>query len=309
MSDMTLLKHLTALRLEVSIWSARRKLTAADIAAPNLPPETLATLGTKKVCNPEDLRIFAAIRSRAIHLLDRQGVRFLGGWALPDAAVTGIIADLEALAVEFAQAKEAFLARYDEAVQAWIASNPGWEALLTGASVRADIVRSRLDFAWQMFRLQSPRKGDAAKPLAEAVAKLGNTLYGEVARVAEETWQKSLLGRSEVSLKALSPVRSVRQKLAGMSFVDPTVSPLLELIDAALSGLPEKGPLVGRDLVMLQGLVCLLRDPEAMQDHARQVMDGGGLDTALGKLLEIIPAAPLPLETPALPPVASLGLW
>lgn len=309
MSDMTLLKHLTALRLEVSIWSARRKLTAADIAAPNLPPETLATLGTKKVCNPEDLRIFAAIRSRAIHLLDRQGVRFLGGWALPDAAVTGIIADLEALAVEFAQAKEAFLARYDEAVQAWIASNPGWEALLTGASVRADIVRSRLDFAWQMFRLQSPRKGDAAKPLAEAVAKLGDTLYGEVARVAEETWQKSLLGRSEVSLKALSPVRSVRQKLAGMSFVDPTVSPLLELIDAALGGLPEKGPLVGRNLVMLQGLVCLLRDPEAMQDHARQVMDGGGLDTALGKLLEIIPAAPVPLETPALPPVASLGLW
>ena len=43
MTDITVLKHLTAVRLEVTIWSARRKLTAADLCAPNLPPETVAS--------------------------------------------------------------------------------------------------------------------------------------------------------------------------------------------------------------------------------------------------------------------------
>ncbi|CAA7617404.1 hypothetical protein MTBSS4_190017 [Magnetospirillum sp. SS-4] len=53
-TDITVLKQLTAIRLDVNIWSARRKLTPADFVTPDLPPEHLASLGSKKVCNPEE---------------------------------------------------------------------------------------------------------------------------------------------------------------------------------------------------------------------------------------------------------------
>lgn len=321
MTDITVLKHLTALRLEVTIWSARRKLTAADLCAPNLPPETVASLGSKKVCNPEDLRVFGALKSRAVALLDRHGVRFLGGWALPEGVIDPVNAGLDAIGAEFEQAKEGFLARYDEAVKGWIRDNPAWEALLTNATVSADVVRSRLGFAWQMFRLQPPKGNEASKPLTEAVQGLGGTLFGEVAKVAEEAWQKSFLGKTEVSLKAAWPLKGLRQKLAGLSCLEPRVTPLVDLIDTGLAALPEKGPLTGGSLLGLQGLICLLRDPEAMRDHGQKILDGMGLEAALQALVALPPAPVtdllLPDETPDIPDsldavgqsLDSLGLW
>jgi len=64
-TDITVLKQLTALRLDVTIWSARKKLTAADFGGQTLPPEKLASLGSKKVCDP-DLRVFATLKARAV---------------------------------------------------------------------------------------------------------------------------------------------------------------------------------------------------------------------------------------------------
>lgn len=276
-TDIMVLKQLTAIRLDVNIWSARRKLTPSDFATPDLPPEHLASLGSKKVCNPEDLRIFATLKARAIALLDRHGVRFLGGWVLPETAVRMVIEALEIISTDFTAAKEAFLGRYDEAIRQWISLNPGWETLIGNSLVGIDTVRARLGFAWQVFKIVPPKKlgkTEAERPLLDAVASLGSTLFGEVAKVADEAWHKSFAGKLDVSSKALSPLRGLRHKLAGLSFVEPRVAPVVDLLDAAMTSLPDKGPIAGSDLVMLQGLVCLLRDPAALVEHGQKIIDG-----------------------------------
>ena len=119
-TDITVLKHLTILRLDVNIWSARKKLTPADFGTLDLPPEKLASLGSKKVCNPEDLRIFSTLKARAIALLDRHGVRFLGGWGIPETCASRVIDGLDKIASDFITAKDEFLGRYDEAIRHWI---------------------------------------------------------------------------------------------------------------------------------------------------------------------------------------------
>lgn len=325
-TDITVLKHLTAIRLEVNIWSARKKLTPADFGTPNLPPESIASLGSKKVCNPEDLRAFGALKARAITLLDRHGVRFLGGWAIPETATKVVTEALEAIGNDFAKAKDEFLARYDDAVRNWIGQNPGWEKLITGSLVDADTVRTRLGFSWQMFKIVPPRKTNAGQPLRDEVAGLGSTLMGEAAKVADEAWEKSFVGKTEVSIKALSPIKGLRHKLSGLSFVEPRVAPVVDLIDAALISLPDKGPIAGGDLVMLQGLVCLLRDPSALIEHGQKIIDGQTPDQMLHELVALQPAPSIPTaddeevpdddESPfadvchePMPPVDSLGLW
>ena len=40
----------------------------------------------------------------------------------------------------------------------------------------------------------------------------------------------------------------------------------------AFSRIPKKGNITGADLVMLQGVVCLLRDPNALIGHAERVI-------------------------------------
>ena len=130
-TDVTVLKQLTAIRLDVAIWTARKKLSAADFGNAGLPPEKLASLGSKRVCNPEDLRIFAALKARAVALLERTGVRFLDGWAIPEAKTYTAVQELSRIGTAFGDAKAAFLARYDETIRQWIADNPGWESLIS----------------------------------------------------------------------------------------------------------------------------------------------------------------------------------
>ncbi|MBI9109957.1 DUF3150 domain-containing protein [Maridesulfovibrio ferrireducens] len=329
-TNIKVLKCLMAIRLDVNIWSARKKLIPSDFGATELPPEKLASLGSKKICNPKELCIFGTLKSRAISLLDKNGVRFLGGWALPEQKVEEIQNTLLEIAADFNDAKELFLNRYDESVQEWIRNNPGWESLIASSAVSSDYVRSRLDFNWQMFKIMPPSKKNEAvsSGLQGEVENLGVTLFGEVAKIATDSWHNSFAGKDNVTRKALAPLRSVHRKLSGLSFIEPRVSPVITLLETAFSKIPAKGRIRGANLIMLQGLLCLLRDPSALVEHGQKIIEGNTPDKVLQNLLsnqdtahgpqvesasfanEQIDDLPESVAIPAQPaPLNSLGLW
>ena len=101
----TVLDHLVVVQLDIHIWTARKKLASADLGGAELPPEDLASLGSKRVCNPEDLRAFGMLKARAVNALERSGIRFLNGWAVPEARMDAIGIELAAIRDEFLQAK------------------------------------------------------------------------------------------------------------------------------------------------------------------------------------------------------------
>lgn len=45
-SDIRILDNLLALTLDISLWSARKKMTPEDLGGAELPPEDLASLGS-----------------------------------------------------------------------------------------------------------------------------------------------------------------------------------------------------------------------------------------------------------------------
>ncbi|GAB6113151.1 DUF3150 domain-containing protein [Desulfomicrobium salsuginis] len=274
-TDIKVLDSLLALHLEVNIWTARKKLSPEDFAGATLPPEDLASLGSKRVCDPEALRVFGTLKARAVSLLDRHGVRFLGGWAIPESQADAIVTELEQILQDFNAAKEDFLSRYDESVRDWIAKHSGWEQIIADSTVSADYVRSRMGFIWRLYRIVPP---DPADPVMEGfkdeVVSLGETLFGEVSKAATEAWHKCFAGKTEITRKALSPLRTIHQKLSGLSFVEPRVSPVADLIHTAFEHLPKRGRIEGANLLMLQGLVSLLRDTDALIEHGQKIMDG-----------------------------------
>ena len=331
-TDVTVLKQLTAIRLDVAIWTARKKLSAADFGSSDLPPEKLASLGSKRVCNPDDLRIFAALKARAVSLLERTGVRFLGGWAIPEAKTSAVVQELSRIGTAFEDAKASFLSRYDEAIRQWIAENPGWESLIAGSTVGVDTVRSRLGFGWQVFQVSPPRgkgKATVSNALANEVGGLAGTLFDEIAKSATETWRKSYEGKTEVSQKALSPLRTLRTKLTGLSFIEPRVMPVADLIQTALITMPAKGSIGGMPLYALHGVFGLLRDPVALVSHGQRILDGEDPADILHELVrtqrepeaeeDTVPeetddiTAPTPFADDTVPPggpcLDSLGLW
>ncbi|MFW5498883.1 MULTISPECIES: DUF3150 domain-containing protein [unclassified Maridesulfovibrio] len=287
-TKITVLNHLLALNLDVSIWSARKKLTPYDFGETQLPPEDLASLGSKKVCNPEDLRIFGTLKSRAFNMLDRHGVRFLGGWAIPEKAAEEIVKELVMIQKEFFAAKEGFLSRYDESVKDWVKLHPGWEKLIGNSNVSAEYVRSRIGFKWQFFKLAAPKENSVKKGLKDEVNKLGFTLFDEIAKAATDTWNRCYAGKVKVSHKALSPLRSIYSKLDGLSFVDPRVLPITDLLQTAFNKVPSRGFIRNTDLLMLQGVVSLLREPALLVENAQKILDGSTAEV----LLECLVSSP-----------------
>ena len=273
-SDITVLDNLMTLNLDVNIWTARKKLTPSDFGGAELPPEELASLGSKKICNPQELRIFGTLKARAVNLLDRTGVRFLGGWAIPEDKADDIVAELTVIRDDFLKAKEQFLNRYDEAVRDWVSQHPGWESLIGSSTVSADYVRSRIGFKWQMFKLLPPTDDAVHQGLQDEVNELGDTLFGEVAKAATETWHRCFEGKDKVTHKALSPLRSIHAKLAGLTFVEPRVVSVVDLLETAFNRMPKRGHIHGSELVMLQGVVSLLRDPQTLVAHGQKILEG-----------------------------------
>ncbi|SOB58155.1 conserved protein of unknown function [Pseudodesulfovibrio profundus] len=318
-TDITVLDNLMALNLDVNIWTARKKLTPADFGGADLPPEELASLGSKKICNPQELRIFGTLKARAVNLLDRTGVRFLGGWAIPEDKADDIVSELTVIRDDFLAAKEQFLNRYDEAVRDWISQHPGWESLIGSSTVSADYVRSRIGFKWQLFKLLPPTDDAVHQGLQDEVKDLGGTLFDEVAKAATDTWKRCFEGKDKVTHKALSPLRSIHSKLSGLSFVEPRVVPVVDLLDTTFNRVPARGYIHGSVLVLLQGVVSLLRDPVTLIAHGQKILDGqDAADILSGLVADTIPVVTgeIPLDTTDFVPepvhehqIDSHGLW
>jgi hypothetical protein len=176
-----ILDRLTAVNLNVAIWTARTKLTAEDFGQAELPPEELASLGSKKICDPEKLKIFTALKARAVNLLEKTGVRFLGGWAVPEEKTETVHDRFLAIKEDFQKAKTEFLSNYDQAVKDWIDAHPGWERIISSSTVSAELVRKRLNFNWQFYKVVTPDRAaeTTGGNLLTEVEALGDTLFGE----------------------------------------------------------------------------------------------------------------------------------
>ena len=275
MTDITILDHLLVVNLDIHIWTARKKLGPLDLGGAELPPEDLASLGSKRICNPEDLRSFTTLKARAVSVLERSGIRFLSGWAVPDTRIDDIMRELAVIRDEFNAAKESFLQRYEQSVQDWIARHPQWGGIIAGSTVSEEYVRSRLDFRWQVFQVAQPEAIDRNMDnLKEDIDRLGGTLFDEIAKAAGEAWHRCYAGKTEITRKALSPLKAMYDKLMGLTFVEPRVAPVAELLDTAFRSIPKRGAITGSTLVMLQGLVSLLQNPQALMEHGQMILDG-----------------------------------
>lgn len=284
-TDISVLDQLLVVNLDVHIWSASRKLLPEDLGNADLPPDELASLGSKKICNPEEINIFKTLKARAESLLKQKGIRFLSGWAVPEAKLANIDAGLSAIRDDFNSSKTGFLQRYEQTVNEWIAQHPAWSAIIANSIVSEDYVRSRLDFRWQVFRVGTPATSTQVQDhLEEEIHNLGFTLYEEIAKSASETWKHCYEGKTEVTRKPLSPLKSMYDKLMGLTFVEPRASNIATLINTALTNIPRRGPITGSTLLMLQGLVSLLRTPQEIVAHGQKIMDGQTADSVLSAI-------------------------
>lgn len=257
-----ILQNIVVVSLSISLWTGRKKLRPEDIRlgeGGSLPPEKLASLGSKKVMDPARLAPFAACKRQAERACLAVGSRFLGGYAVPAEKVDALMAELDGIGHNFESEKTTFLAAYNEALGEWCADNAEWSGVIRAAVESPEYIRNQLGFKVATFHL-NPVPGHEASLTEEVEEGLAATLRREIRQAAKVVWEESFSGRTEVGQKAIRPVRAMVEKLDGLSFLSDEANGLAEMGMKVLKGLPISGAIVGPDFAALSGLVCQLAD-------------------------------------------------
>lgn len=266
---------------EISLWGARKKLRTEDLKLTQgdaLPPKDLASLGSKKIFNPKALAKFEALKKRAHVACGRIGIRFMGGYAVPESATDELAKELDKIGADFDIAKADFIATYAGELESWIAKHPGWEQWIRAATIPVDEVKDRIRYGWTPAKISTPDENNPDSRLNQKMTKeaggLSGRLFKEIGEMAQKVLEDSLLGKTKVNRRVLSPIRKIRGKLNGLAFLDKRVGPLITAIDDTVSQMPGDAPIEGLALTALHGLILTLSDSERMKQYGQAILDG-----------------------------------
>ncbi len=280
---METLQDIICFNLDIHLWTARRQLSPADlgISESEIPPVELASLGSKRVFDPEYLKVFDRLKKESERMLAGNGLRFLGGYAIPAERCKKVKAELERIKTEFMAEKDSLELNYTQVRDKWISDYPKYSEAIRRALVPWETVNRQLNYGYQAFKvIPSATLSDdemAQDGFSQAVNGLSDQLYAEIAKEAEQAWQKSIVGRDEITRRALSPLKRIIEKMEGLAFLDSAVRPISDHIANVLAAVPKTGSIEGSTLHAIAGLYSLLTDPARIKDLGhRLVREKGG---------------------------------
>ncbi len=276
-SAKVILERVVLVKVDANLYGARKKLKKEDLVLADgskLPPEDLASLGSKRLLDPDKLSIFNRLKKEAERICLRIGTRFMGGFIIPCELASDTTSELERIAHDFAQAKNEFLLGYDAAVSEWVVRHPEFASIIERAVDSVEFVATRLSFDFLVITVGMP---DTLPPeeqvrLASKIASLSEQMFYEISVDANLLLEQSLLGKEQVTRNALRPIRRMRDKLDGLSFLDYRVAPVVNTIDDLLARIPKQGAIVGSLLQEILAATMLLADPVKTRRHGEGLL-------------------------------------
>ncbi len=261
------LDQIVCLMLDITLWTGRKKLELTDlknVERSQIPPDKLASLGSKRVVDPDKLKIFNTLKKRAERACKAVGARLLGGYAIPESRLNDLVDELEGIRAEFDAAQQDFIQSYDNAVEEWVQLNPEWAVSIRSAADDVSKIKRQLSYSYQAFKIEelgATFAPAAQKGLQEVVGGLSSQLLHEISQQARDAWDQSYAGKDEVGQKALRPLAAMADKLEGLSFVDGRVATMAQNIRDCLKAMPKSGAVSGQDFNAVAGVLSMLMDP------------------------------------------------
>ena len=227
-----ILNNVSIVHVLVNVWSARAKIGKEELPSTvtdMLPPEGLATLGTKRLFNPDKIRPFNSIRSKVSAYLDLYGVRVLGGWAIPNSTIDVVMNELADINNMFDDLLADFENSYEEGVREWAETFPEYQTLLYNSVPSIEQVRDKFKFSVSKFKV-SPQFEDNSGDFVNDVTNLDKTLLERTAVDLQEAYKQSLSKTKVFSERSFNCVDKIVDKLDSFAFTNPDAYLLAQLL-------------------------------------------------------------------------------
>jgi len=314
-----ILDQVILVKVDANVYGARKKLRKEDLVLADgskLPPDDLASLGSKKLVDPDKLAVFNRLKKEAERTCLEHGTRFMGGYAVPRAFADSVVANLDRIQDSFLGAKQEFITHYNAWVQEWVTRHPEFREIILNSIDDVGYVASRFGFEFFVVSVSPPKDlaPDTQNRLDAQIDSLSDSLFREIAQESRLLIERSLLGKVEVTRNVLRPFTRIRDKLDGLGFLDRRVQPVVETIDRMLSRCPKRGPIVDPYLSELMSHAWLLSDPDKTKRHGAGLLavdpagasDFGPLESDTGDGLDGVVGDPVSVDLPE--PESAQGL-
>ncbi len=276
---MEFIRGTTLVHLKMRCWGGEKKASRdSDIhlgADGKMPPEKLLDLGRKKIFPPKALDTLMSKRKAAERACLAEGTRFMGGFAVPDDVVEGLLAKLEDIKEMFYSELQVFLADFDRNKEAWIAENDEFAHIIRDQVPDRETVSKSFEFSIKLYKLQ-PLEG--FEPDENEVA---NQILHEVGLTCKQMSDRMLDRKRSISGKNLSEqLDPLIKKLDTLSFGNGRILKVLNEFFALQKAIPmemidQDHPTFGQVLTFLS--MC------SDSDKLERIIDG---QFSVSKLIE-----------------------
>lgn len=233
------LTNLRVLIITVNLWSGRAALVKTDLnpqAADNLPPEALASLGSKKLIDPVHLKPLLAWKNRLRTHLDSHYGRFLSGHLLSDSQQQELEQELSSYESEFNTLRTELLQDYSANVEQWADQFPEYRSVILQAAPSAGQLAAKINFDWSIFSL-TPQGQQANAQVAALPDKILNDIHGDIISVRDRTFAKR--SSEATSSSTFNSVRQLAGKVRGLTFIRPECAVLADCLTQLADLQPE----------------------------------------------------------------------
>ena len=293
------------LKLDISIWTGKARLTPEDIpdAVGDLPPETLATLGSKRIFDPQALRPFNTAKTRAFRTCDQYGVRCMGGWLVDNGVLNDLTAELDRLRGEFDRSVGTFISTYEDGASNWLKQFPEWAGIIRAALPDGTAIGKKFAFRYYVLKVQTGNH-DARDATSEAPSTAAATIAAEMARIREQVFGDDRT--TPVTGKTFSCLDTLADRCDNMSFVHTGFAHLARLLRSMVVN--------STDVDVVRAFLTGLSTPEAVAAVTQETRiydferDGLDMPEPVAEPAPVtMPEPAAPVETPE-PAAADDGL-
>jgi len=177
---MEFIRGTTLVHLKIRCWSGEKKASRdSDIQLGKdgkLPPQKMLDLGRKKIFPPTALDPMNNKRKAAERACLAVGTRFMGGYAVPDEEVEGLISRLETIDREFNLVLGEFISNFDENRDTWLQDEEVKEFahILENQIPDSATVQGSFHFGFKLYKIDpvegfEPDEGEIADQVLQEI--------------------------------------------------------------------------------------------------------------------------------------------
>lgn len=259
---MQIIDKLVIVQPQVKIWTGSTKLDPEDVGGYELPKK-FANLGNKKLVPRKTINPLETLKKRTERMLERYGVKLIGGYAVAEEHLDTITEKLRELQSQFNAIKTEFIQEFSQHVDQQCDDFPAYaKGIREAAQDVAPYLEHKFGFDFKAYKLIPPgQDGDDANSCFPKDEEFVSQAVLEIGKEADEALTR-LSQQDEPRQTFLTSLRNyIRSKLLNLSSLDnrQLFGSATIVVDMVLGEMPPKGPIDPRGRRLLTALLMLLR--------------------------------------------------